>query len=166
LFNLTLAIMGLLVLGFVISALTTRSGVEVTITKEDVAESARLLAVPGGSMEVEGFAADVAEDRIEVEVLNGCGVPGMAGKFTDYLRSHGYDVVRFTNAQRYDYPRTLVVSRGTDFTRARIVAESLGVEPNAVENMPDPALQLDVTVVLGLDYITLTSYRELMSSRR
>lgn len=158
--------MGLLVLGFVISALTTRSGVEVTITREDLAESTHLLTVPAGSVESEGLKSDITEDRIEIEVLNGCGIPGMAGKFTDYLRSHGYDVVRFTNAQRYDYPRTLVVNRSTDFTRARIVAQSLGVEPNAVENMPDPALQLDVTVVLGLDYSTLTSYRELMSSRR
>lgn len=158
--------MGLLVLGFVISALTTRSGVEVTITKEDLAESTHLLTVPPSSMEGGAFKADMTEDRIEIEVLNGCGVPGMAGKFTDYLRSHGYDVVRFTNAQRYDYPRTLVVNRSTEFTRARLVAQSLGVEPNAVENMPDPSLQLDVTVVLGLDVATLSSYRELMSSRR
>ncbi|UCD38582.1 MAG: LytR C-terminal domain-containing protein, partial [Fidelibacterota bacterium] len=102
----------------------------------------------------------------EIEILNGCGIPGVASKFTDYLRRKGYDVVRFTNAQRYDYPRTLVVNRGEDLARAYSVAQALGVEANAVENMPDPSLQLDVTVVLGQDFNTLTSYRELMSSRR
>ena len=166
LFNLTLAIMGLLVAGFIISALTTRSGIEVTITAEDLADRARLLTVPPATIGGEDPGTNLFEQRIEVEVLNGYGVSGLAGKFTDYLRSRGYDVVRFTNAQRSDYPRTLVISRGTDFDQARQVAQTLGVEPNAVENMPDPSLQLDVTVVLGQDYATLTSYREMMSSRR
>lgn len=166
LFNLILVVMGLLVIGFIISALTTRSGVEITITGEDLANRARLLTVPSGTMSEQEPGSTLADNRIEVEVLNGCGIPGVAGKFTDYLRSHGYDVVGFTNAQRYDYPRTLVVNRGVDFSRANIVAQTLGVEPSAVENMPDPTLQLDVTVVLGQDYATLTSYREMMSSRR
>lgn len=168
LFNLTLGVMALLVVGFIISALTTRSGVEVILTSEDLANRARLLSAPAGN--VEGAAADpsinITEGRIEVEVLNGIGVSGLANQFTDYLRANGYDVIRFTNAQRYDYPRTLVINRGTDFNQAQLVAQSLGLEPSAVENMPDPSLQLDVTVVLGHDYATLTSYREIMSSGR
>ncbi len=166
LFNLTLVVMVLLVVGFILSALTTRSGIEMDITGEDLADRARLLTVPSGTMNPEDQEATFADDRIEVEVLNGCGIPGLAGKFTDYLRRHGYDVVRFTNAQRYDYPRTLVVNRGKDFNRARLVAQMLGVEHTAVENMPDPSLQLDVTVVLGQDFTTLPSYREIFSSER
>ena len=158
--------MTLLVIGFIISALTTRSGVEIALTGEDLPDRARLLTVPPGTMGRDRPAAEVEDNRIEVEVLNGCGIPDIAGKFTDYLRAHGYDVVRFTNAQRYDYPRTLVVSRGTDFSRASLVAGTLGVESSAVENMPEPSLQLDVTVVLGQDYATLTAYREIMSPRR
>lgn len=158
--------MGLLVVGFIISALTTRSGVEITVTGDDLADHTRLLTVPPGTTSKGKPESELGDNRIEVEVLNGCGNPGLANKFTDYLRNHGYDVIRFTNAQRYDYPRTLVVNRGTDFTRANLVAHTLGVESNAVENMPDPSLQLDVTIILGQDYSTLTSYREMMSSRR
>ena len=160
--------MALLVVGFIISALTTRSGVEVILTRADLTDRARLLSAPAGN--VEGTAADlaenIAEDRIEVEVLNGIGISGLANRFTDYLRAQGYDVIRYTNAQRYDYPRTLVINRGADFNQAQEVARSLGLETSAVENMPDPSLQLDVTVVLGHDYVTLTSYREMMSSGR
>ncbi|MCH7858700.1 MAG: LytR C-terminal domain-containing protein [Candidatus Marinimicrobia bacterium] len=168
LFNLTLGVMALLVVGFIISALTTRSGVEVTLTREDLADRARLLTAPAVNVagKVSGPADDVAEDRIELEVLNGIGVSGLANQFTDYLRAQGYDVIRYTNAQRYDYPRTLVINRGADFAHAQQVARSLGLETSAVENMPDPSLQLDVTVVLGHDYVTLTSYREMMSSGR
>jgi len=158
--------MGLLVVGFIISSIATRSGIEMAISGENLADRTRLLTVPSGTTGGEDLETDFAGNRIEVEVLNGCGIPGMADEFATYLRHRGYDVVRFTNAQRYDYPRTLVVNRGNDFNQANLVAQTLGVEPNAVENMPDPSLQLDVTVVLGQDYSTLTSYREMMSSRR
>ena len=166
LFNLTLAVMGLLVVGFIISAFTSRSGVEMIITGEDLAGRTRLLTIPPGTTGREDHETVFADNRIEVEVLNGCGIPGLAGEFTNYLRRHGYDVVRFTNAQRHDYPRTLVVNRGKDFNQALLIAQTLGVEPNAVENMPDLSLQLDVTLILGQDYSTLTSYREMMLSRR
>ena len=155
--------MGFLVIGFIISALTPRSGIELSLAGEDDEEQTPLLTAPAATL---ARNLDALEDRIEVEVLNGCGIPGVAEQFTDYLRDRGYDVVRFTNAQRYDYPRTLVVNRGTEFTQARLVAQSLGVESNAVENMPDPSLQLDVTIVLGQDYSVLSSYREIMSSNR
>ena len=163
LFNITLLVMAVLVVGFIISALTTRSGIELSLTGEGDEELSPLLTAP--AVTVTRNPEDL-EDRIEVEVLNGCGIPGVAEQFTNYLRDRGYDVVRFTNAQRYDYPRTLVVNRGSDFTLARLVAQTLGAESNAVENMPDPSLQLDVTVVLGQDYSVLSSYREIMSLRR
>ncbi len=158
--------MGLLVAGFIISAITTRSGIEIAASEDTVVDQPRLLTVPTVTAADEEQDTDYTDDRIEVEVLNGCGVQGMASEFADYLRRNGYDVIRFVNAQRYDYPRTLVVNRGTDFDLARLVAQTLGVEPSAVENMPDPSLQLDVTVVLGQDYNTLTSYREIVSFRQ
>ncbi len=158
--------MALLVVGFVISALTTRSGVQVTITGEAMADRARLLTVPPGTIMRDDLGATASGKLVQIEVLNGCGIPGVANQFTDHLRNYGFDVVRFTNAQRYDYPRTLVVNRGTDFTHAQAVAQFLGVEPSAVENLPDPALQLDVTVVVGQDYASLIAFRDMQSSAR
>ena len=31
------------------------------------------------------------QKRIQVEVLNGCGVPGIAKKFSDHLKKNNYD---------------------------------------------------------------------------
>ncbi|MCH8024704.1 MAG: LytR C-terminal domain-containing protein [Candidatus Marinimicrobia bacterium] len=128
-------------------------------------DRSRMLAVPLSSDAFES-SEELADDRIVLEVLNGIGVIGLADQFTSYLRDQGFDVVRFTNAHRFDYPRTLVINRGDDFEQARLVAQSLGLETGAVENMPDPSLQLDVTVVLGQDYATLTSYRTIMARIR
>ena len=158
--------MAVLVIGFLISAITTRSGVPVTITGDDLTERPRLLTVPAGTITTEEPDSLFTEERIVVEVLNGCGIPGLAQDFGEFLRRQGFDVVRFTNAQRYDYPRTLVIARGSDFARAQLVAQTLGVESRAVENMPDPSLQLDVTLVLGHDYRGLPSYRDVMAPRR
>ena len=161
LFNLTLLVMAILVGGFVLSALTTRSGMLITIDREDAAQRARLLAM---SAELE--RSPESEDRTVLEILNGVGIPGLAGEFGDYLREAGFDVLRFTNAQRYDYPQTLVINRGSDLERAQLVAQALGLDPADVENIPDTEALIDVTVVLGRDYGTLSAYRLMQSDRR
>ena len=38
---------------------------------------------------------------IEAEVLNGCGISGVAQKFTDYFRKYHIDVVRTENADNF-----------------------------------------------------------------
>ena len=157
--------MGLLVAGFIISALTTRSGVPVAGNSAEPAASSAYLAVAGRTgTDIERRVAD-QHAPLEVEVLNGCGVPGLALRFTNYLRSQGYDVVHFSDADNYDYPRTLVFNRGIDPDRALQVAHALSLDPAALENRPDSALQLDVTVILGHDYLALDAYREMMARR-
>ncbi|MCK4579058.1 MAG: LytR C-terminal domain-containing protein [Candidatus Marinimicrobia bacterium] len=164
-FNLSILTLSALVIGFVISAITTRSGVQMTLTSDELVERSRYLSAPATDFRDE--TADLQQaNRLVVEVLNGIGVSGLASRYTDFLRDAGYDVVRFTNAQRNDYPRTLVINRGSNYDRALEVARTLGIEAREVENMPDPSLQLDVTIVLGQDYRTLTSYRALSSGRR
>lgn len=152
--------MAVLVVGFMLSAITTRSGVKLALTSENLVDRAKLLSAPANRADNNEPAAD----RVVLEVLNGIGIPGLAGEFTTFLRDRGYDVVRFTNAQRYDYPRTLVINRGNDYQQAVGVATALGLELNAVENMPKPDLHLDVTVVLGQDYQTLPAYRTMQAA--
>ena len=157
--------MGLLVAGFIVSALTTRSGVPVAGYSAESAASSAYLAVAGRTPTDSDRPDADRHSPLEVEVLNGCGVPGLALRFTNYLRSQGYDVVHFSDADSYDYPRTLVINRGTDPDRALQVARSLSLDPAALENRPDSALQLDVTVILGHDYLALDTYRVIMARR-
>ena len=48
---------------------------------------------------------------IEVEVLNGCGVPYLAAQTTDFLRSKHFDVVFSGNARNQQYQHTLIILR-------------------------------------------------------
>jgi hypothetical protein len=90
-------------------------------------------------------------ERVRVEVLNAGGVPGQARAATERLREIGFDVVSFGNAGTFDQEITTVVDRVGRLELARAVARVLDVDE--VISEPDPNLFVDVTVLLGKDWI-------------
>ena len=103
------------------------------------------------------------EKPITVEVLNGCGVNGLAARFTDYLRNKGFDVVKVGNYEGGEkLRRTTVIDRvSLNNENAAKVGEALGVENKQIQPQLDDSPKLRVTVLLGRDYKKLKSYREL-----
>lgn len=92
---------------------------------------------------------------VQLDVLNGCGVKGAGAKFTDYLRTNGFDVVEMKNYKSFGVPQTLVVDRVGDLTAARRVAAALGVgEKNVVQQL-NPDYFVDVSIIIGADYNNL-----------
>ena len=85
---------------------------------------------------------------IRVEVLNGSGQEGVGGKVATVLRDAGFQVISVRNADRFDYPRTLVAARGSDMGRARAVARRLDGSQVIRQRAP---VDWDVTVVVGRD---------------
>ena len=97
----------------------------------------------------------IASDIIQVEVLNGCGVGGVADRFTDFLRNNKFDVVNIANYIRFDMDETLVIDRRGNKANAYSVANSLGVKKeNVIQQLNDDYF-LDVSIVIGRDYYTL-----------
>lgn len=92
---------------------------------------------------------------IQLEVLNGCGVPGLAGEFTTALRKSGFDVVETGNFKNFDMQNTVVISRTLNDENARRVAEALGIHPKNVFIEASEDYYLDATVVIGSDYKSL-----------
>jgi hypothetical protein len=90
------------------------------------------------------------EGRVRVEVLNGSGKAGLARAATERLRDAGFDVVYFGNAGTAA-DSSVVIARSVDERNARAVARRLGIGP--VRSAPDSTLLLEVTVVLGKDWI-------------
>jgi len=85
---------------------------------------------------------------VRVEVLNGSGQEGVGGKVAAVLRDAGFQVVSVRNADRFDYPRTLVAARGADVGRAQAVAHKLDGSQIIRQRAP---VDWDVTVVVGRD---------------
>jgi hypothetical protein len=100
----------------------------------------------------------VEQKVVKVEVLNGCGVAGLAKQVTDFLRLKGFDVVDMGNAENFEFPETLVVDRVGDIASAWRVARAMGV--NTVIQQKDEDLLLDVTLILGRDYHQLVPLKE------
>jgi hypothetical protein len=85
-----------------------------------------------------------------IQVLNGCGIGGAADKVADFLRANKFDVKNKSNADNYNYPYTMVISRRTDMTIAQEIARVLSTDNIVLMRTEDTTY--DVSVVIGPDY--------------
>ncbi len=89
--------------------------------------------------------------RIRVEVLNGAGAAGVARQATDRLRELDFDVVYYGNADNFDQDSSVSIARLDSVEPARRAADALGL--HRVVHRPDRNLYLDVTVIIGEDWV-------------
>jgi len=103
---------------------------------------------------------------LQVEVLNGCGVSGVAHKFTNFLRNKGVDVVKTDNykeldVEKFNMPKTLVVDRKGDMLNAVHVADLLGMDTQRVVQEINEAFLVDATVIIGQDFRKLKVWQNM-----
>jgi len=103
----------------------------------------------------ESFFGDV-ERIIQVEVLNGCGITGIAAEVGEFLHSKGFDVVKISDFESYNMPNSLVIDRVGIWDFASKVANAMGTD--AVIQQVAPELLLDVSVIIGNDYQKLSPF--------
>ncbi|MBI4810456.1 MAG: LytR C-terminal domain-containing protein, partial [Ignavibacteriales bacterium] len=82
---------------------------------------------------------------LQLDVLNGCGVKGIGAKFTDFLRTKGFDVVESKNYKLFQIPQTVVVARIGDLAAARCVASAFGLRENNIVYHINPDYFVDVS---------------------
>ena len=104
---------------------------------------------------IEEIKKEAPSEIIQVEVLNGCGVSGVADMFTDYLRSQNFDVVNIDNYVSFDINESMVIDRIGNMANARKAAEALKINAkNVIQQLNDDYF-LDVTIIIGKDYYKL-----------
>ena len=100
--NSAIAILSLLLVAFIFSFSDrqTQSGVPIEVKFPTMDDTPKL-------------ATEIYEENpvmdIQIEILNGCGEPGIAAKFSDLLRNIRVDVVRSENADHFDYDKTCLL---------------------------------------------------------
>jgi hypothetical protein len=102
----------------------------------------------------------VAVKPVIIEVLNGCGVPGVAQQFTNYLRQEGFDVIYTGNADRNDYSGTILVAR-TNNNAITSVNTVMMLEQERLLTRIDSSVQADVSLIIGKDYNRLPVYHHI-----
>jgi len=98
---------------------------------------------------------NVDAKTISAEVLNGSGENKIGKVFTDYLRKKEVDVKNTGNYKNNSVQKTIVMSRNGDLKKALKIAELLGVKSTEVMENTDKDLDIDVTVIVGKDFVSL-----------
>lgn len=106
-----------------------------------------------------GHNTQAASDIIQAEVLNGSGVSGVADKFTDFMRTNNFDVVKTGNYISSDVDESMVISRTENMANAYKVAKALHIKNENVIQQLNKDYFLDVSVVVGRDYFNLAPYK-------
>lgn len=89
---------------------------------------------------------------IRVEILNGCGVSGVARRTMAYLRERGYDVLSVGDS-REKFAKTIIIERrSSDNINARTLARTLGLDRSSVTQSLDSLTPVWVTLIVGDDY--------------
>lgn len=104
------------------------------------------------------LAQSTASAIIHIEVLNGCGVDGIAAKFTNYLREKNFDVVNVSNYKSSSIEQTMVIDRTGNVANVEKLADVLGVEKKNIIQQISTDYLLDATVVIGRDYFKLNPF--------
>lgn len=97
-------------------------------------------------------------DVIQLEVLNGCGIPGAASTMTRTLREYGFDVVESGNFDHFNIAETILISRNGNMENATRVANALGIPEDRILLETSEDFFLDATLVIGSDFETLASH--------
>ncbi|MCP5064567.1 MAG: LytR C-terminal domain-containing protein [Ignavibacteriae bacterium] len=98
---------------------------------------------------------EVASEIIQMDVLNGCGIAGVADRYTDFLRAHNFDVVQIGNYISFEVDETFLIDRIGNKANALKVAEAIGIENVKVIQQLNDNYFLDVSLVIGKDYYKL-----------
>jgi len=98
------------------------------------------------------LTADLPEEPVRVQVLNGCGAPQAAARLTRRARALGLDVIDEGNADSFGFLESMVIDRRGDMTRARLVAELLGIPVCIQQITHHPSFLAEVSVVIGRDH--------------
>ena len=101
----------------------------------------------------------IAKNVVQIDVLNGCGVPGTGQKATSFLRKSGYDVVDMGNYKTFDVKQSLVIDRSGNPEVARKLASDLGIDPKNVVQQISPEYFVTASVVVGKDFKNLRGWK-------
>ena len=119
----------------------------------------RTFSSPSGEPGRAGASAADGE-IVQVEILNGCGEEGVARVVGEHLRGRGFDVLEMGNHTSFDEPHSRVIDRVDDHAAAVRLARALGIDTTRITRDLRPDYYLDASVILGLDYASLTPFRD------
>jgi polyisoprenyl-teichoic acid--peptidoglycan teichoic acid transferase len=102
-------------------------------------------------VQVEGLQ-QLAEEGARIAIQNGTLEPNYAARVAAMLMEQGFQVVEFGDADRLDYPGTVIVDyTGKALTLERLI-DLFKVTPENVRHSPNLRSQIDIRIIVGQDF--------------
>ena len=96
---------------------------------------------------------ELAGESARIAIQNGTSQPNFAARVAAMLMEEGFQVVEFGDADRLDYPATVVVDyTGKAYTLERLV-ELFQPAPENVRRSPNLRSEVDIRVIVGQDFL-------------
>jgi len=99
------------------------------------------------------LAAQAQAERAAISILNGTNQEGLATETSNRLTAAGLSVTGVGNADRFDYPQTIIYNYTGQDATARYIAQILGVPETAIVTAEPTTPLYDIQVILGSDYL-------------
>lgn len=107
------------------------------------------------------------QKKTQVEVLNGCGVKGIAKLIADRLKQHDYDVVNRGNylekgRENFNVKKSRLIDQlntSDNLANTRDLAEILGIELGNIESLENVSPIADISIIIGRDYKKLKIFK-------
>ncbi|RAP33392.1 hypothetical protein DID75_02220 [Candidatus Marinamargulisbacteria bacterium SCGC AG-410-N11] len=93
----------------------------------------------------------------KIEVLNGFGIKGAAGKAANLLDKLGYNISKFGNAGTFSYDETLLIDWKSNIDKVISIATKLQIDPSKIIVYDKPNKSIDMTLVLGRDWVDIST---------
>jgi hypothetical protein len=98
----------------------------------------------------------IPAENLKIEVLNGCGVNGLAGKYAALLKERGFDPVKTENYENGTTARTYIIDRlSPKMENGLKMAKALSLPKEYVSYQADDKRMVAVSLILGQDYKTI-----------
>jgi len=102
--------------------------------------------------EIEEDKARLAEEGAKIIVHNGSTTGNLASQTSAFLKEHGLQVVEFGNAERFDYPNTIIVDyTGKEYT-IQYLARLLNIPQNNIQPFTGSYSEIDIRLIIGADF--------------
>lgn len=105
----------------------------------------------------ENTAADqsnrVHRETARVLILNGTHNPALGEQTAKFLQAQGFEIVAFGNADRFDYPKTVLIDySGAKNASMTTLAQVFRVDPENIRRATNIKSDVDIRLILGADW--------------
>jgi hypothetical protein len=101
----------------------------------------------------ENFKSEDIIVEVEIEVANGNGVNGAAGRFGRYLKSKGFKVAKVTNANSFDHATTKIFYCDGDIKNVYKLLQKIPLLPDQQSIIELKNLKNPIKIIIGKDLI-------------